>query len=95
MKKEFQIIEELTPAQKSELDKDIQELYLNVENQPGFHSAKRNESNININLLGQVFLNLTVEFKPSLTGTVNGKIVKIYKYPNKEAYNDAINNPET
>lgn len=95
MQKEFQIIEELNPAQKSELDKDIQELYLNVENQPGFHSACRNKSNVNINLLDQVFLNLTVEFEPSLTGKINGKIVKIFRYSSKEAYNEAVNDSKT
>ncbi|CAM4034645.1 hypothetical protein [Gillisia hiemivivida] len=95
MKDYLKTIEDLTPAQKTELDKDIQELHLRLQHELNFHKGHVKDVNINVNLLDEVFLNLTVEFEPSINGIVKGKIVQIDKYPNKEVYHDAINDTET
>lgn len=60
MNEQFKIIEGLTTAQKTELDKDIQELYSRVQQEPDYQKGRVKDININANLLDEVFLNLTM-----------------------------------
>ena len=86
MKEQFEIIKNLTPAQKKELDKDIQELYLQLYQDPDFKHGRIKDLNININLLDEVYLNLTLEFGKPQGDKGNGRVTEIYKYPSEDEY---------
>lgn len=91
MKEQFEIIENLTPAQKKELDKDIQELYIRLQQEPEYQKGRVKDINVNANLLDEVFLNLTIEFGETTGDKVKGKITQVYEYKNKSEYVEAIN----
>lgn len=91
MTEQFKIIEGLTPAQKTELNKDIQELYIRLQQEPDYQKGRVKDINVNVNLLDEVFLNLTIEFGEKSGEKVKGKITQVYEFKDKSEYVQAIN----
>ncbi|OSY87656.1 hypothetical protein WH52_09455 [Tenacibaculum holothuriorum] len=86
MKKEFEIITQLSKAQRQEFDKDLQALYLQCHNALNGKLEKLKDVTASINLLDQVFLKVTFEYDNTIKDTVKGKITALKKYNNKEEY---------
>lgn len=90
MENNIKILNSLTGAQKKEFEKDLQEVYTVCKTSPGFPSGSRNEANVNLNLLDEVYLNVTFDFEDAQTDKVKGRILNIYRYQNKKEYTEAV-----
>ena len=92
MKVDFEIINNLTPEQRLELDKDMQQIYLECHKQLNGKLEKLKEVRVNINLNNEVYLNVVCEYDNTVSGseTVKGSITHLYKYNNRKEYDMAL-----
>ncbi|WP_067150246.1 hypothetical protein [Pseudotamlana agarivorans] len=90
MKKELEILNSLTPAQKVELDNDMQQLYVKCYEQTKGQIEKLKDVRVNMRLQDKVFLKLTFEFDRAIGEKGKGRIIALSKYPNKIAYEAAV-----
>ncbi|RYC51863.1 hypothetical protein [Flagellimonas olearia] len=90
MNKEFEVLQNLTEAQKQEFENDIQQLYAYCYNQTKGELQKLIDVTTNLRLEGEVFLKVTFEFDPNFGVNGKGRITQLSKYPNKLAYEAAV-----
>jgi hypothetical protein len=90
MQKGFEILNNLTEEQKKEFEMDLQELYTICKTSPGFPTGARNEATVNMNLLNEVYLNVTFDFEEAHTEKVKGRILNLYQYKDEDEYNKAV-----
>lgn len=90
MKKELEILNNLTPAQKEEFEKDIQQLYVQCFEQTKGQMEKLIDVTVNMRLQDEVFLKVTFEFDPANGESGTGRIIALSKYPNKLVYEAAV-----
>lgn len=91
MEKEFEILNNLTPAQRAELEQDMQQLYVQCYKQTKGQIEKLKDVTVNIRLQDEVFLKVTFEFDRAIGEQGTGRITALSKYPNKLAYEAAVN----
>lgn len=90
MDKVLEILNSLTPAQKEEFDRDIQQLYVECHKQTNGDLSKLIDVTTNMRLQDEVFLNVTFEFDPAIGENGTGRITALTKYSHKIAYEAAI-----
>ena len=90
MKKELEILNSLTPAQKTELDNDMRELYIKCYEQTKGQIEKLKDVTVNMRLQDKVFLKVTFEFDRAIGEQGTGRITALSKYPNRLAYEAAV-----
>ena len=90
MEKAVKILNSLTPPQKEELEKNMQQLYAECYRQTNGDLSKLKDVTVNVRLLDEVFLNVTFEFDQAIGGKGTGRITSLTKYPNKLAYEAAV-----
>ena len=90
MEKEFKIIKQLTSEEREELDRDIQQIYLECHKALNGKMHRLKDVVTNVNLQNQVFLRVTVEYDNTLSETVKGRITDLYKYANRDEYDMAL-----
>ncbi|MFK7832099.1 MAG: hypothetical protein AB8B52_02370 [Winogradskyella sp.] len=90
MKKELELLNSLTQAQKAELDSDMQQLYVNCYEQTKGQIDKLKDVTVNMRLQDEVFLKVTFEFDRAIGEQGTGRITALSKYPNKLAYEAAV-----
>ena len=87
-----EILNSLSPAQKEEFEKDLNEMAGLILNQYVGNPDKVAETNVNMRLQNDVYLNLTVLFHKSEDGKVNAIIQELKRFKNVDEYLDAMNN---
>ncbi len=94
IEEQFEIIKNLTPAQKADFNKGIQDLFVQCHNAVNGDLKKLKEVIVNMRVLDEVFLNITLGFNQIKQGVfddkVSGVITNIYQYPNREGYDKAV-----
>ncbi|MDG1728967.1 MAG: hypothetical protein P8K68_00255 [Algibacter sp.] len=90
MKKVLELINSLTPAQKAELEKDMQQLYITCFDKTKGQIEKLKDVTVNMRLQDEVFLKVTFEFDRAIGEQGTGRITALSKYQNKLAYEAAV-----
>jgi hypothetical protein len=86
MDNHLEILNSLTEAQKKEFEKDLQELWVHCDKHPLYSLASQKDVTGHMNLLDEVYLKYTFEFDPHIAGKAKGRIMELFKYPNKLSY---------
>ncbi|MDC6350471.1 hypothetical protein PP178_02830 [Zeaxanthinibacter sp. PT1] len=90
MKKEYEILKNLSPAQRREFEKDLENIYsICYEKTKGELSVLKDVT-VNMNLCNEVYLNVTFEFNSEVGESGKGRITALTRYPNKLAYEAAV-----
>lgn len=90
MKKELELLNSLTQAQKAELESDMQQLYVKCYEQTKGQMEKLKEVTANLRLQDEIFLKATFEFNRAIGEQGTGRITALSKYPNRLAYEAAV-----
>ncbi|WP_283637070.1 hypothetical protein [Aquaticitalea lipolytica] len=90
MEKALEILNSLTPAQKAELENDMQQLYVTCYAKTKGQIEKLKDVAANMRLQDEVFLKVTFEFDRAIGEQGTGRITALSKYPNKLAYEAAV-----
>ncbi|WP_338356594.1 hypothetical protein [Yeosuana marina] len=91
MKEEFEIINKLTPEQRLEFDKDMQQLFLECHKTLNDKMQKLKDVIVNLNLCDEVYLKVICEYDNAISGDdVKGRITHLYKYNNRKEYDLAV-----
>ena len=90
MEKALEILNSLTPAQKAELENDMQQLYVTCYAKTKGQIEKLKDVAANMRLQDEVFLKVTLEFDRAIGEQGTGRITALSKYPNKLAYEAAV-----
>ncbi|PCJ98713.1 MAG: hypothetical protein COA50_00255 [Flavobacteriaceae bacterium] len=90
MKEQFELIKNLTPGQRHELDKDMQQIYLECHKQLNGKLEKLKDVIVNLNLNNEVYLNVVCEYDGRDSDNVKGRITHLHKYANKKEYDIAV-----
>lgn len=90
MEKEFEIIKQLSPEEKKEFDRDIQQIYFECHKALNGKMHRLKDVVTNINLQNKVFLRVTIEYDNTISETVKGRITDLHKYVNRKEYNIAL-----
>jgi len=86
MENEFEILNNLTPTQKAEFAKDIEQLFVEAFIATKGNLSKLKDVAVNMRLNNEVFFKVTFEFDPTFGKKGKGRITSLYQYPNKLAY---------
>tara|TARA_R110002096_G_scaffold349985_1_gene543026 strand:- start:1477 stop:1773 length:297 start_codon:yes stop_codon:yes gene_type:complete len=90
MEEEFEIIKNLTPTQRVEFDRDMQQLFLQCHKALNGKMSKLKDVVVNLNLKNEVYLKVICEYDNMSTNKVKGKITELHKYNNEKEYKQAL-----
>jgi len=90
MKQEFEIIKNLTPMQRAEFDKDMQQLFLQCHEALNGKMEKLKDVVVNLNLKNEVYIKVICEYDNMSKNKVKGKITELYKYNSEKEYKQAL-----
>jgi len=91
MNKTQQIINSMSLAQKHEFEKDIEDMAAAISQQYDGNPKNVAETNVNMRLPDEMYLNVTVLSHRNEQGVLNTIVQKIHQYENVNEYLDAIN----
>ena len=90
MQDDFKIIKELTPQQRAEFEKDIQQLYAECQKALNGRMEKLKDVVTNINLNNEVYLRVVCAYDNTTSDTVKGKITELHKFNSEREYKQAV-----